>query len=444
MREVETRYVRSRTGCDVFVQPLAAAAEGAGMRRSRGGQRVERPHVDADQLLGGDADEIGQRAIDAQNVVLLVVHHDEVADGIEDFQPMAVGLLHAGKQAGIFQRDAGMAGDGAQQLAVGHGGRSAAVGEAQHAGQFARRARQTHQRAIAPSQTRGERASQHVAGRGEYHVRRVFRQGRAQRLTEAPQHGLVFDLDGGFAAAREQDGIGLRRLKKAEGGGAASQQGRGALREVAHELGQMQHGVDFERDGRQGLGAAAVLLGLVQVPGEFERDGCVRRQSAGPAYVFLVDRPRLDAVEHAKHPQHIAVRPEQGNGEKLADMERFHELQIHVRSLCRVLDEEHLFILQGAGRGAVVQRDIERPGGPVFRFPSNVEGGLFEQSDEAAFEAQKTGRAHHRGPHELVQFPGAAEFEGNLENFVQFLRLGAGHAVQLGVGDGDRAKSSQG
>ena len=73
-----------------------------------------------------------------------------------------------------------------------------------------------------------------------------------------------------------------------------------------------------------------------------------------------------------------------------------------------------------------------------------MEGGLFEQPDEAALEAEETGGADHRGLHELVEFSGGTEFEGNLEDFVQFVGLGAGHAVQLGVGDGDRAKSGQG
>ena len=84
----------------VFVETFAGAAEGTGERRRAGGKSFERPHVDADQLFGRDADEIGQGAIDAENIVLLVVDHDEVADGIEDFQPVAVGLVHAGEQDG--------------------------------------------------------------------------------------------------------------------------------------------------------------------------------------------------------------------------------------------------------------------------------------------------------------------------------------------------------
>ena len=98
----------------VFIETLAGTAERARVRRSCSREGVERPHVDADQLVGGDADEIGQGAIDAENVVLLIVDHDEVADGIEDFQPVAVGLLHASEQARILESDAGMAGDGTQ------------------------------------------------------------------------------------------------------------------------------------------------------------------------------------------------------------------------------------------------------------------------------------------------------------------------------------------
>ncbi len=44
--------------------------------------------------------------------------HDEIADGVEDFDPVPVGLIHAGKQAGIFQRDRGMSRNGLQDLFV--------------------------------------------------------------------------------------------------------------------------------------------------------------------------------------------------------------------------------------------------------------------------------------------------------------------------------------
>ncbi len=118
------------------------------------------------------------------------------------------------------------------------------------------------------------------------------------------------------------------------------------MREVAHELGQMQDGVEFERDGDQGLGAAAVLLGLVQVAGKFEGDGNLRGQSAGAADVFVVDRPGLDAVEHAEHSEHIAVRTEQGHGEELADLESGDEIQIRAGSLGGVLGDEHILLFQ--------------------------------------------------------------------------------------------------
>ena len=69
----------------------------------------------------------------------------------------------------------------------------------------------------------------------------------------------------------------------------------------------------------QGLGAAAVLLRLVQVAGQFEGDSNLRRQSAGAANIFVIDRPGLDAVEHSKHSEYIAVRTEQGNSEELTE-----------------------------------------------------------------------------------------------------------------------------
>ena len=199
----------------------------------------------------------------------------------------------------------------------------------------------------------------------------------------------------------------------------------------------MQDGVELERDGDQGLG-------LLQVAGEFESDGSLRGQRARAADIFVVDRPGLDAVKHAKHPEHIAARTEQGDGEELADSESSHEIQICARSFGGVFGEEHIFLFQRAGRDAIVERDIERTGHSVLHSPANVEGGLFEEPDEAALEAEETGGADHRGLHELVEFSGRTEFEGNLEDFVQFVGLGTGHAVQLGIGDGDRAKTGQG
>src|SRR5258708_8164631 len=72
-----------------------------------------------------------------------------------------------------------------------------------------------------------------------------------------------------------------------------------------------------------------------------------------------------------------------------------------------------------------------------------MEGGFFEEPDEAALEAKKTGGTDYRGLHELVQFSGGTEFKGNLENFVELVRLGARHAVQLSVGDRHRTKAGQ-
>ena len=166
-------------------------------------------------------------------------------------------------------------------------------------------------------------------------------------------------------------------LEKAERDGSCPRAELGrAQREIAHEFGQMQHGVEFERDRDQGLGAAAVLLGLVQVAGQFESDGNLRGQSAGAADIFVVDRPGFDAVEHSKHPEHIAVRTEQGDGEELADMESGDEIQIRARSLGGVLGDEHIFLLQRVGRDAIVERDIDGTSLAVFDSPSNMESRL--------------------------------------------------------------------
>src|SRR5258708_38822915 len=83
--------------------------------------------------MGLDADEFGQRTIDAQNISGLVVSDDEIGNGVEDLNPVAIGLLHAGEEAGVFEGDASLSGDGLEQLAVFLGQRLGAIYQAQRA-----------------------------------------------------------------------------------------------------------------------------------------------------------------------------------------------------------------------------------------------------------------------------------------------------------------------
>ncbi len=125
-------------------------------------------------------------------------------------------------------------------------------------------------------------------------------------------------------------------------------------------------------------------------------------------------------------------------------MESGDEIQIRARRGGGIFGDERIFLPQRARRHSIVERNIHGTRHPVLHSPPNVEGGLFEQSDEAALEAKETAGADHRSLHELVEFTRGTEFEGDLENFVQFVGLGSRHAAQLRVGDGDRAKAGEG
>ena len=121
--------------------------------RQKGQERMRRGvahgqqggHVDPNQRLGLHPDEIRQRAVYPQNIAGFVVSDDEIADGIENLDPVAVGLVHAGKQAGIFQRHCGMSCDGLQHLLVVFRHGLLAISQAQHAHQFPGDAQQPHQ-----------------------------------------------------------------------------------------------------------------------------------------------------------------------------------------------------------------------------------------------------------------------------------------------------------
>ena len=109
-----------------------------------------------------------------------------------------------------------------------------------------------------------------------------------------------------------------------------------------------------------------------------------------------------------------------------------------------VLGDENVLLFESAGGDPVVKRDIDGPRYAFFHPPANMKGVLFEQSDEAALEAEETGGADDGGLHELVELAGRAQFKRNFENLVQLMGLSAGHAIQLGVGNRNGPKSSEG
>ena len=121
-------------GVDIFVIALGrGAAERAGPKRRGSAHGQQGRHVDPDQRLRLHPNELRQRAVHAQNVAGFVVGHDEIADGIENLDPVPVGLVHAGEEPGIFQRHRGVSCNGLQNLVVFLGQPLFAVSQEQHA-----------------------------------------------------------------------------------------------------------------------------------------------------------------------------------------------------------------------------------------------------------------------------------------------------------------------
>ena len=113
------------------------AAKRAGIQRGFAGQNQQSTHVDADQFGGSNPDHRGQRAIHAQDLVVFIVDHNEVADGVKDFQPVAVRLLDASEEARIFQSDRSVSCNGVKQFLVLLQQRLTAISETQHTHQIA-------------------------------------------------------------------------------------------------------------------------------------------------------------------------------------------------------------------------------------------------------------------------------------------------------------------
>src|ERR1039458_5411067 len=80
-------------------------------------------------------------------------------------------------------------------------------------------------------------------------------------MGEAADQRFVFDL----GSTTQQDGFRFGRLEKAQGDAAPAEKRGGAQRELTHEIGQVEDGVQLECQRDQDLGATAVLLRLVEI-----------------------------------------------------------------------------------------------------------------------------------------------------------------------------------
>ena len=111
----------------------------------------------------GILSKIGQRAVQAQDAPVVVVHDDEIRDRVEILDPLLARSLHSRKQAHVFQRHRRVARQRFKQLAFGRGKFAAQIHQTQHAEQLAfafRRAAPELDRAIpALRQARGPAAS---------------------------------------------------------------------------------------------------------------------------------------------------------------------------------------------------------------------------------------------------------------------------------------------
>ena len=73
-----------------------------------------------------------------RTLIGLIVRDDEIGDGIEDLDPVPVGLVHAREQAGILQSNRGVSGNRLQKFGVVFLQRLAAIRKTENAHQITR------------------------------------------------------------------------------------------------------------------------------------------------------------------------------------------------------------------------------------------------------------------------------------------------------------------
>ena len=198
-----------------------------------------------------------------------------------------------------------------------------------------------------------------------------------------------------FRAVPQQNRLEIRRLEQAQRNRAPSKERRSAPRKVAHELRQIKNGIQFQRDRHQNLRAAPVLFRLLKISRQFERYRNLRGQRAGPSNILVADLTGGYPVQHAKHADNVAIRPEQRHGQKLLDLKCPHEFHLRSGSRASIFRQKYIFLSELANRHAFMQRDINRLSPAVLKSPANMEGIALEQPDETALKAEETRSAHH-------------------------------------------------
>ena len=92
--------------------------------------------------------------------LLFVVDDDEIGDGIENFDPMPVSLVHAREQAGVFQGYGRMCCQRMKEVAIQIRSGSSQIDQAQNADQFAIAASQPGDGQIFPAKREGDRSTE--------------------------------------------------------------------------------------------------------------------------------------------------------------------------------------------------------------------------------------------------------------------------------------------
>src|SRR6266550_8819473 len=103
---------------DVFIRSIGPHAAERTDVNWRAINRQQRRHVQSNQFLRLHSNKACQRTVYPQDISRFVVSYDEIADGIEDFDPVPVRLFHVSEKTGILQCNRRVTGNSLQELLV--------------------------------------------------------------------------------------------------------------------------------------------------------------------------------------------------------------------------------------------------------------------------------------------------------------------------------------
>src|ERR1051325_8959212 len=156
----------------------------------------------------------------------------------------------------------------------------------------------------------------------------------------------------------------------------------------------------------------------MKIVGRLQHDCSLVGQSASTTDVFLRDSCAVETIQHSKHPQELAPRTKQGNGQELLHLVFADYIQIGSGSATGLVGPENFLCPQCFGGDAFGEDNLAPARFTARDSVTHQKLITFQQSDETPAVTQELGGTGDEGLKKMFEILARAQFGGDLEQLV--------------------------